>query len=208
MRWAHPLRSLLDLPRTAGHDRFHPGNRFRRALRMRATSPSQLQPRPRRNTLCTQKNVIGAHRARPRTLEVPHAEESARTTPKSRPERLVRPDGARARHQRHAAKMIDEDDLRGLTSNPTIFEKAIGGSDDYDEPAARLAGKGDARRDLRRARHRRHRQRRRRLPPRLRPHQRPRRLLQPRSRPDLANDTERTIADAKRLFARLNRRTS
>ena len=30
------------------------------------------------------------------------------------------------------AKMIEEDDLRGMTSNPTIFEKAIGGSEDYD----------------------------------------------------------------------------
>ncbi len=30
-------------------------------------------------------------------------------------------------------KLIDEDDLRGLTSNPSIFEKAISGSSDYDE---------------------------------------------------------------------------
>ncbi len=30
-------------------------------------------------------------------------------------------------------KKIDEDDLRGVTSNPTIFEKAITGSTDYDE---------------------------------------------------------------------------
>ena len=29
-------------------------------------------------------------------------------------------------------RLIDEDDLRGLTSNPTIFDKAIAGSDDYD----------------------------------------------------------------------------
>ncbi|HKO00561.1 MAG TPA: transaldolase family protein [Thermoanaerobaculia bacterium] len=27
-------------------------------------------------------------------------------------------------------KMIDQDDLRGMTSNPTIFEKAIAGSED------------------------------------------------------------------------------
>ena len=27
---------------------------------------------------------------------------------------------------------IDNDDLRGLTSNPSIFEKAISGSSDYD----------------------------------------------------------------------------
>jgi transaldolase/glucose-6-phosphate isomerase len=31
------------------------------------------------------------------------------------------------------AKKIEEDDLRGVTSNPTIFEKAITGSTDYDE---------------------------------------------------------------------------
>ncbi len=30
-------------------------------------------------------------------------------------------------------KMIDEDGLRGVTSNPAIFEEAIGHSDDYDE---------------------------------------------------------------------------
>lgn len=37
-------------------------------------------------------------------------------------------------------KMIEEDSLRGLTSNPTIFEKAIGGSDDYDAQLRGLAG--------------------------------------------------------------------
>jgi transaldolase / glucose-6-phosphate isomerase len=30
-------------------------------------------------------------------------------------------------------KLIDEDGLRGVTSNPSIFEKAIGHGDDYDE---------------------------------------------------------------------------
>src|ERR1043166_6373353 len=30
-------------------------------------------------------------------------------------------------------RKIEEDDLRGVTSNPTIFEKAINGSTDYDE---------------------------------------------------------------------------
>jgi transaldolase/glucose-6-phosphate isomerase len=39
---------------------------------------------------------------------------------------------------------IEEDDLRGVTSNPTIFEKAITGSTDYDEQLRQLvqAGKG------------------------------------------------------------------
>ncbi|HFE39527.1 MAG TPA: transaldolase, partial [Gammaproteobacteria bacterium] len=30
-------------------------------------------------------------------------------------------------------KMIDEDDVRGVTSNPSIFEKAIANSNDYDQ---------------------------------------------------------------------------
>src|SRR5919197_227267 len=42
------------------------------------------------------------------------------------------------------AKKIEEDDLRGVTSNPTIFEKAITGSTDYDEQLRSLiqAGRG------------------------------------------------------------------
>ena len=39
-------------------------------------------------------------------------------------------------------RMIDDDDLRGLTSNPTIFEKAIGGSEDYDAQLRLLATDG------------------------------------------------------------------
>ena len=35
--------------------------------------------------------------------------------------------------------LIDNDDLRGLTSNPSIFEKAISGSADYDEDIARIS---------------------------------------------------------------------
>jgi transaldolase/glucose-6-phosphate isomerase len=30
-------------------------------------------------------------------------------------------------------RRVEEDGLRGITSNPTIFEKAISGSSDYDE---------------------------------------------------------------------------
>ena len=37
--------------------------------------------------------------------------------------------------------LIDDDDLRGLTSNPSIFEKAISGSSDYNEDITRLAKK-------------------------------------------------------------------
>ncbi len=40
-------------------------------------------------------------------------------------------------------RMIDEDSLRGNTSNPSIFEKAIlGESDDYDEQLKELSGQG------------------------------------------------------------------
>ncbi len=39
-------------------------------------------------------------------------------------------------------KMIEEDGLRGLTSNPTIFEKAISGSKDYEDALRDLVSKG------------------------------------------------------------------
>jgi transaldolase len=41
-------------------------------------------------------------------------------------------------------RLIDEDGLRGMTSNPSIFEKAIANSRDYDEDirAMALEGKG------------------------------------------------------------------
>ena len=39
-------------------------------------------------------------------------------------------------------KLIDEDGLRGVTSNPTIFEKAINGSQDYDAALSQLARAG------------------------------------------------------------------
>lgn len=44
------------------------------------------------------------------------------------------------------ARLVAEDSLRGMTSNPAIFEKAILGSDHYDEQISQLAGEGaDAR---------------------------------------------------------------
>jgi transaldolase len=39
-------------------------------------------------------------------------------------------------------KMIEEDGLRGLTSNPTIFEKAISGSKDYEDELRDLVARG------------------------------------------------------------------
>ncbi|HVB88359.1 MAG TPA: bifunctional transaldolase/phosoglucose isomerase [Candidatus Dormibacteraeota bacterium] len=41
------------------------------------------------------------------------------------------------------ARMIREDGLRGMTSNPAIFEKAIAGSTDYSKFLAELSAKGD-----------------------------------------------------------------
>ena len=40
-------------------------------------------------------------------------------------------------------RLIDEDGLRGMTSNPAIFEKAIAGSNDYADILASLRGRGD-----------------------------------------------------------------
>jgi transaldolase len=45
-------------------------------------------------------------------------------------------------------KLIDQDGIRGVTSNPTIFEKAIGGSSDYDEDILRLAQMGKNNEDI------------------------------------------------------------
>lgn len=38
--------------------------------------------------------------------------------------------------------LIDNDGVRGVTSNPSIFEKAIAGSGDYDDAIAKLAAEG------------------------------------------------------------------
>jgi transaldolase / glucose-6-phosphate isomerase len=40
-------------------------------------------------------------------------------------------------------RLLDEDAITGLTSNPSIFGKAIGGSTDYDEDIDRIAGDGE-----------------------------------------------------------------
>ncbi len=45
-------------------------------------------------------------------------------------------------------KLITDDDLRGVTSNPAIFEKAIGGSDDYDSAIKALALTGKSTNDI------------------------------------------------------------
>ena len=40
-------------------------------------------------------------------------------------------------------RLIADDGLRGMTSNPSIFEKAIGHGEDYDAQIAELEAKGD-----------------------------------------------------------------
>ncbi|MCS6886545.1 MAG: bifunctional transaldolase/phosoglucose isomerase [Acidobacteriota bacterium] len=102
---------------------------------------------------------------------------------------------------------IGSDDLRGITSNPTIFEKAITGSTDYDESMKRLIKEGkDVKQiyealvmdDIAQAAD----------------------LLFPvyvrtsgvdgyvslEVSPKLARDTQGTIEEAKRLFSQLNRK--
>ena len=39
-------------------------------------------------------------------------------------------------------RLIEEDGLTGITSNPTIFQKAISGSKDYDESLRRMLDRG------------------------------------------------------------------
>jgi transaldolase len=103
-------------------------------------------------------------------------------------------------------KLIDEDGLRGITSNPSIFEKAIGGSHDYDESIRVLALSGKNVDEIYRALT-------------VDDVQRAADLLQPvynRSggrdgfvslevSPHLAHDTERTIAEARELWAAVAR---
>ena len=40
-------------------------------------------------------------------------------------------------------KLIDTDGIKGVTSNPSIFEKAIGSSDEYDGAIGSALKKGD-----------------------------------------------------------------
>ncbi|HUJ13793.1 MAG TPA: bifunctional transaldolase/phosoglucose isomerase [Thermoanaerobaculia bacterium] len=103
-------------------------------------------------------------------------------------------------------KLIEQDDLRGMTSNPTIFEKAIAGSEDYDTQLRQLASQNKSRdeiydelvlKDIADAAD----------------------IFRPvydrcdgndgfisiEVLPTIANNTQATIAEAKRLFERLKR---
>jgi transaldolase len=104
------------------------------------------------------------------------------------------------------ARLIDEDGLHGVTSNPAIFEKAIARTNDYDEAIAELAAAGldgvelyetlaiedvQAAADLFAERYRasggRH------------------GYVSLEVAPDLAHDTSGTVAEARRLWQRLER---
>jgi transaldolase/glucose-6-phosphate isomerase len=103
-------------------------------------------------------------------------------------------------------RLIRDDGLRGITSNPTIFEKSLASSDEYDPEMQRLAQQGASNEeifeslaihDIRRAAD----------------------LLRPVYKatsgqdgfvslelpPFLATDTERSVREAKRLFATIGR---
>jgi transaldolase len=103
-------------------------------------------------------------------------------------------------------KLIDEDGLRGVTSNPTIFEKAINGSRDYDAALSQLARAGrtvdeiyealvidDIRRatDLFR--------------PLFRASEGLDGYVSLEVSPKLANETQRTLEEARRLWAKVDR---
>ncbi|HEU0184609.1 MAG TPA: bifunctional transaldolase/phosoglucose isomerase [Blastocatellia bacterium] len=101
---------------------------------------------------------------------------------------------------------VEGDDLRGVTSNPTIFEKAITGSTDYDEAMRRLVADGKSVdeiyealviEDIRRA------------ADLFKPvYARTNKLdgyVSLEVSPLLARDTEGTIAEAERLWATLDR---
>jgi len=101
---------------------------------------------------------------------------------------------------------VGGDDLRGVTSNPTIFEKAITGSTDYDEAMRRLVAEGKSADEIYEALV-------------VEDIQRAADLFKPvyartgkldgyvslEVSPLLARDTEGTITEAKRLWAKLDR---
>ncbi|MDS4028473.1 MAG: transaldolase [Candidatus Contendobacter sp.] len=104
------------------------------------------------------------------------------------------------------ARLIAEDDLRGITSNPTIFEKAIAGSGDYDE-ALRRELQRDPRRpsrdlfftlaieDIRAAAEA--------LRPTYDATDGVDGMVSLEVSPDLAHDVDGTVREARELFARL-----
>jgi transaldolase/glucose-6-phosphate isomerase len=104
-------------------------------------------------------------------------------------------------------KLVLEDGLSGVTSNPSIFKKAIGGSSDYDaslSSAADLAGRDAmavyeslAVQDIQNAAEV--------LRPVYKQTERADGFVSLEVSPYLANDTEGTIAEARRLWKRVDR---
>jgi len=103
-------------------------------------------------------------------------------------------------------RALVEDGLRGVTSNPTIFEKAIAGSDDYDQDLHRLVDAGHSVEtiyetlvldDIRRAADI--------LRPVYEATQGGDGFVSLEVSPKLARDTDGTVAEARRLFAALGR---
>ena len=103
-------------------------------------------------------------------------------------------------------RLIDEDGLRGMTSNPTIFDKAIGGSQDYEEAIRSLTLEGKSVEEIYEALTLEDVQR---AADEFRP-------LYERSQggdgfvslevsPHLAHDTQRTMVEARRLWQALDR---
>jgi transaldolase len=103
-------------------------------------------------------------------------------------------------------RLIDEDGVRGVTSNPAIFEKAIGGSQEYDAEIQALAKQGKSTADIYEALT-------------VKDIQMALDLFRPlydaqqgsdgfvslEVSPHLANDTAGTIAEARRLWQKVNR---
>ena len=104
-------------------------------------------------------------------------------------------------------RLIDEDGLRGMTSNPSIFEKAIAGSTDYTDFLESLKGRHDldakaryemlAIRDIQDATDL--------MRPVYDSANRKDGFVSLEVSPYLANDTEGTIAEARRLWKTVNR---
>jgi transaldolase len=103
-------------------------------------------------------------------------------------------------------RLIDEDGLSGMTSNPSIFEKAIAGSDDYDDAVRELAREGKSIEQIYEALT-------------VQDIQRTADLFRPvydrmggadgfvslEVSPNLARDTAKTIAEARRLWSAVGR---
>jgi transaldolase / glucose-6-phosphate isomerase len=108
---------------------------------------------------------------------------------------------------RELQALIDEDGVVGITSNPAIFEKAIGQSRDYDKALDALLAEGDrvpwsiyealAIQDIQLAADQ--------LAPVYRATQRRDGYISLEVSPYLANDAEATIEEARRLWARVER---